>query len=122
MATGLLEDSIDTVTTDYCDREMWSDGERFTITSALMLYVTDKEYSSPKHFDSEEDFEICCNPFSRLEDFEDEEDLIFELGPVDPSDIDDEEDTDTEEDETDDEMPDLTHTENESSSMEMDVD
>lgn len=105
---GLLEDAQETTVVDFCDREMWRDGERYSISDALDLYVTDKEFSTPENFESEEDFEICCNPFHRLEDFADEEDLIFELGDIDSSDFDDDDYFDIHDDEekSDDDMQD----------------
>ncbi|KAK5949872.1 hypothetical protein OHC33_009057 [Knufia fluminis] len=114
---GVLEDPTGIYCTDLCDRDMWVDGDRFTLEMALDMHITDKtnNYSNTGCRD-EAEFDLCWNPIHRYDDndFRDDEDLEFEFGPVD-GDEDDESDTDlslassTEEDadEDDESLPDL---------------
>lgn len=110
---GMLEDSAQIYSTDLFERDMWAiEGEKWTLSMALDVHITDKldDYAAAG-FDNEANFDLCCNPINRYNDeFADEEDLVFEFGPID-SDVDNDSDTDTSQtastEDEDESLPDL---------------
>lgn len=91
--SGMLEDPDQMFSTDLCDRELWSDGERLTLGVAIDLYVTDPLYPMGEEdfdkFDDDLDFDDVWNPIYRIEDdFEEEDQLAFEFGSIRDSDED----------------------------------
>ncbi|KAK5083931.1 hypothetical protein LTR05_006438 [Lithohypha guttulata] len=84
---GQLEDPEMMFSLDLCERDMWRDGDKHTLSSAIDLYVTDSNYPVDEDdFDMEDpdvDFDIVWNPIYRIdEDFDSEEDLTLDLGPI----------------------------------------
>lgn len=96
--TGMLEDPDQIFSTDLCDRELWSDGERLTLGVAIDLYVTDPLYPMGEEdfdkFNDDLDFDDVWNPIYRIEDdFDEEDQLAFEFGSIRDSDEDNDDDS-----------------------------
>lgn len=112
---GVLSDVMVELNTDHYSLDAWQDGEMMSLGVAIDLYIIDSDLLKDIDED-EQEFELCWNPVNRVEqgDFMPYDALMDEYGPVDDSDLEDDELDDSDVDSDSDERS--MHTANEAMS------